>query len=232
MDILSFVAIRLRCLSCGEAYSVPLSDVLTSHQILHEGCPVNYETECPPLFQSRLASRSAVENLARAWRRLAVRAQKDGGELVLTAPNDVAPATAFHSEETNSQPTIGEIPMVQIKRAYESPSKQDGARFLVERLWPRGVKKEALRIEAWLKEVAPSTELREWFQHDPAKWTEFRKRYARELENNPQSWQPLLERARRGRVTLIYSAHDTEHNNAVVLKDFLERKMKPTTKAA
>ena len=125
--------------------------------------------------------------------------------------------------------------MVQVKRAYEQSSKDDGERFLVERLWPRGVKKENLRLEAWLKDVAPSTELRQWFQHDPAKWDEFRRRYFRELEKHSEAWQPLLARARRGRVTLVYSAHDTEHNNAIALKEFLERKIKslrPASKAA
>jgi uncharacterized protein YeaO (DUF488 family) len=124
--------------------------------------------------------------------------------------------------------------MIQVKRAYEPPSKNDGTRFLVERLWPRGVKKENLQVEDWLKEVAPSSELRQWFQHDPAKWDEFRRRYFRELEKNPDAWQPLLARARRGRVTLVYSAHDTEHNNAVALKQFLEAKItgKTARKAA
>lgn len=116
--------------------------------------------------------------------------------------------------------------MIQIKRAYEEVSRNDGARFLVERLWPRGVKKEHLRVEDWLKDVAPSTGLRKWFRHDPAKWNGFRQRYFRELEEHSDSWQPLLARARRGHVTLVYSAHDTEHNNAVALKEFLETKMK------
>jgi uncharacterized protein YeaO (DUF488 family) len=118
------------------------------------------------------------------------------------------------------------LTMIQIKRAYEQPAKDDGARFLVERLWPRGVKKEELRIEGWLKDVAPSSELRLWFQHDPAKWTRFRQRYFRQLATNPNAWQPLLSRARRGRVTLVYSAHDTEHNNAVALKEFLDQKLR------
>ena len=120
--------------------------------------------------------------------------------------------------------------MIQTKRAYEPASKADGARFLVERLWPRGIKKEALPLEAWLKDVAPSTELRQWFQHDPAKWQEFRKRYSRELEDNPEPWEQLLSRARRGRVTLVYSSHDEEHNNAVALKTFLEQKMKSSSR--
>ena len=125
--------------------------------------------------------------------------------------------------------------MIQVKRAYEPPRKDDGERFLVDRLWPRGVKKENLQVEAWLKDVAPSNELRRWFQHDPAKWDEFRRRYFRELEKHPEAWEPLLARARRGRVTLVYSAHDTEHNDAVALKEFLDSRIKsrgPASKAA
>src|SRR5437868_2451091 len=116
--------------------------------------------------------------------------------------------------------------MIQVKRAYERPGSDDGARFLVERLWPRGGRKENLRIEDWLKQVAPSSELRQWFQHDAAKWDEFRRRYFRELEKHVDAWHPLLTRARRGRVTLVYSAHDTEHNNAVALKEFLDQKIR------
>ncbi len=116
--------------------------------------------------------------------------------------------------------------MIQTKRAYESASNQDGTRFLVERLWPRGVKKQDLQIEAWLKDVAPSSKLRQWFQHDPAKWDEFCRRYFQELKSNPDAWQTLLTRARRGRVTLVYSAHDTEHNNAEALKEFLNQKVR------
>jgi uncharacterized protein YeaO (DUF488 family) len=111
--------------------------------------------------------------------------------------------------------------MIQLKRVYEISSSTDGARFLVERLWPRGVKKSSLEIKAWLKDAAPSTELRKWFNHDPARWNEFRKRYFAELEKNPDSWLPLLEAARLGTVTLVYSSHDTEHNNAAALKEFL-----------
>ncbi len=115
--------------------------------------------------------------------------------------------------------------MIQVKRAYDPVSPHDGARFLVERLWPRGVSKDNLHIEAWLKDVAPSTELRKWFQHDPTKWEEFRQRYFRELAEHHDVWQPLLTRARREPVTLIYSAHDTEHNNAVALQEFLKKRM-------
>ncbi len=115
--------------------------------------------------------------------------------------------------------------MIRLKRAYESAEKSDGTRFLVERLWPRGVKKEHLPLEAWLKEVAPSTELRKWFSHDPAKWPEFQRRYIAELEKKPEAWQPIVDAAQRGTVTLIYSSHDAEHNNAVALKEYVERKL-------
>ena len=112
--------------------------------------------------------------------------------------------------------------MIRLKRAYDSASKDDGIRFLVERLWPRGVKKDALRLDAWLKDVAPSTELRKWFSHDPTKWVGFQRRYSAELKEKPESVKPIIEAARRGRVTLVYSSHDTEHNNAVALKAYLE----------
>ena len=113
--------------------------------------------------------------------------------------------------------------MIQIKRVYDPSSRTDGTRLLVERLWPRGVKKTSLEIKSWLKDVAPSAELRKWFSHDPAKWSEFRSRYFAELEANPDAWQPIIEAANHGTVTLIYSSHDTEHNNAVALKEFLNR---------
>jgi uncharacterized protein YeaO (DUF488 family) len=112
--------------------------------------------------------------------------------------------------------------MIQIKRVYDPPAKEDGARFLVERLWPRGMKKEALHMDAWLKDVAPSDDLRRWFSHDPLKWKEFQRRYRVELADNPAACQPLLDAAKQGNVTLVFSAHDTEHNNAIVLKSYLE----------
>lgn len=112
--------------------------------------------------------------------------------------------------------------MIQLERAYDASSSTDETRFLVERLWPRGVKKTSLHIQDWLKDVAPSTELRKWFSHDPAKWDEFRRRYIAELEANPEAWERLVEAARGGVVTLIYSSHDTEHNNAVALEEFLK----------
>lgn len=115
---------------------------------------------------------------------------------------------------------------IQIKRVYETSSATDGARFLVDRVWPRGIKKEAAGLTAWLREVAPSTALRKWFGHDPKKWPEFQKRYTSELEKNPGAWAPLLDAARRGKITLLFGARDTEHNNAVGLKDFLESRLK------
>jgi len=115
--------------------------------------------------------------------------------------------------------------LLKTKRVYERAQVSDGTRFLVDRLWPRGIKKETLKMEAWLKDVAPSPELRKWFAHDPAKWQEFKKRYQAELKANPDSWKPLLEAARQGNVTLLYSARDTEHNSAVLLKTFLEEHM-------
>lgn len=115
--------------------------------------------------------------------------------------------------------------MIQLKRAYDAPDDSDGVRFLVERLWPRGVKKSSLSIAAWLKEAAPSTGLRVWFNHDPARWREFQLRYFAELESRPDAWRELIEAAREGTVTLIYSSHDTEHNNALALKEFLTVKL-------
>ena len=115
--------------------------------------------------------------------------------------------------------------MIQLKRAYEAASPSDGTRFLVERLWPRGVKKTALRIDGWLKEVAPSTALRQWFSHDPKKWKGFQQRYRRELSANPDAWRPLLEAAKHGTVTIVYSSHDNTHNNAVALKKYLDEKL-------
>lgn len=116
--------------------------------------------------------------------------------------------------------------MIRIKRVYEPAARGDGARFLVDRLWPRAVKKEELRLAGWLKDVAPSGSLRKWFGHDPKRWTEFQHRYRAELDDNPDGWQSLLEAAREGTVTLLCAAHDLKHNNAVALKAYLEAKLK------
>jgi uncharacterized protein YeaO (DUF488 family) len=116
---------------------------------------------------------------------------------------------------------------VMIKRAYEPPARADGRRFLVERLWPRGVRKADLPLEAWLKDVAPSPELRRWFGHDPARWPEFRRRYFVELGSREAALQPLRAAARAGTVTLVYGARDTEHNAAVALREYLARPARP-----
>lgn len=110
---------------------------------------------------------------------------------------------------------------IRIKRAYEAASPEDGSRFLVDRLWPRGIRKEALAITAWLKDVAPSDGLRRWFGHDPARWEEFRRRYRAELKSRPELLQPLRDALDRDSVTLVYSARDEAHNQAVVLREHL-----------
>jgi uncharacterized protein YeaO (DUF488 family) len=115
--------------------------------------------------------------------------------------------------------------MIALKRAYEKAAPEDGVRFLVERLWPRGIKKIDLRMDDWVKDVAPSDALRRWFAHDPKKWPAFRQRYFAELDSHPEVWEPIRSAARHGRVTLVYSAHDTEHNNAVALKEYLQAHM-------
>ena len=116
--------------------------------------------------------------------------------------------------------------MVIIKRAYDPPSRSDGVRILVDRVWPRGVRKEALQIKAWMRELGPSDELRRFFGHDPARWPEFRRRYRTELRRaQAQSMlDELCTLARRGALTLVYSARDAEHNQAVVLKELLDKK--------
>lgn len=113
---------------------------------------------------------------------------------------------------------------VKLKRAYEAPNEADGQRILVDRLWPRGVAKAKARFDLWLKEVAPSTELRKWFGHEPEKWPEFKQRYCEELKNNPALAQ-LQQLARQGNITLIYAAKDQANNEAVVLKEILEGRL-------
>ncbi len=107
---------------------------------------------------------------------------------------------------------------IKLKRAYEKPSRADGTRILVDRLWPRGLKKEAAQIDRWLKEIAPSTALRKWFGHDPERWSEFRRRYKTELRRHGEELREIRKLAREGPVTLIYSTHDEQHNNAVVIR--------------
>ena len=112
---------------------------------------------------------------------------------------------------------------VKLKRAYEAPTRSDGRRVLVDRLWPRGVSKDRLRLDDWLKDVAPSAALRDWFGHEPSKWDEFKDRYFRELDQRPATVERLLGEHRAETVTLVFGARDTVHNNAVALKDYLER---------
>jgi uncharacterized protein YeaO (DUF488 family) len=114
--------------------------------------------------------------------------------------------------------------MIKLKRAYDPASQTDGTRLLVERLWPRGLSKEKLKLNGWIREVAPTTELRKWFGHDPAKWRQFRTRYFSELDSRPESWRSMVSLARRGTVTLVYSSRDEEHNNAVALREYLQLK--------
>ncbi|MCX7513314.1 DUF488 domain-containing protein [Frateuria sp. STR12] len=109
-----------------------------------------------------------------------------------------------------------------VKRVYDPPSSKDGYRVLVDRLWPRGLKKEDAALDLWVKEVGPSRDLRQWFGHEPNRWEGFRHRYAGELDAMPEAWQALAEKARRGHVTLLFGARDEEHNNAVALKAYLE----------
>ena len=116
--------------------------------------------------------------------------------------------------------------MIGIQRVYKPVKRTDEQRFLVERLWPRGIKKAALHMTDWLKDVAPSDALRRWFNHDPAKWEEFQRCYRDELDGKPEAWRPLIKAAENGDVTLLFSTHDVEHNNAVVLKAYLDGRLK------
>lgn len=113
---------------------------------------------------------------------------------------------------------------IKIKRVYEQPDKKDGERILVDRLWPRGLTKEKAAVDLWLKEIAPSTELRKWFGHDPEKWSSFRRRYETEIRHKDDLIKVLKDKAKGGNVTLVYGARDEEHNEALVLKQFLEKR--------
>lgn len=110
---------------------------------------------------------------------------------------------------------------VKLKRAYEPSAAGDGARILIDRLWPRGVSKSRIALDQWMKDIAPSSELRKWFGHDPIRWTEFRSRYAKEIRGNAELLSQLRTLAREGPITLVYSAHDEMHNDAVVLRDLI-----------
>jgi len=111
---------------------------------------------------------------------------------------------------------------ITLKRAYDAPSRADGCRILVERLWPRGLAKADARIDLWLKDVAPSTELRRWFNHEPEKWGEFKRRYFEELGAHDAALEPILEQVRAGPVSFVFASRETRFNNAVALKEFVE----------
>ena len=113
---------------------------------------------------------------------------------------------------------------IKIKRAYEPPEAADGHRILADRFWPRGLTKEKLRLDSWMRDLAPTKELCKWFGHDPAKWEDFRKRYFKELRAHGEQLDHLRRTAREGTVTLVFAAHDEEHNNAAALKTYLEEK--------
>ena len=113
---------------------------------------------------------------------------------------------------------------IKIKRVYEQPAQDDGVRILVDRLWPRGLTKEKASVDLWLKEIAPSTELRKWFGHDPEKWKSFRGRYVSEIRHNDDLLKVLKQKASEGTITLLYGTRDEKHNEALVLKQFLERR--------
>jgi uncharacterized protein YeaO (DUF488 family) len=112
---------------------------------------------------------------------------------------------------------------IHLKRAYDAPETSDGYRVLVDRLWPRGISKEGIKIDLWLKEIAPSDDLRKWFGHDPEKWNEFKKRYFKELDDRPDVVKQLADKVNQGPVTLVFAAKDEEFNNAVAIKEFLQR---------
>ena len=114
---------------------------------------------------------------------------------------------------------------IRIRRVYEGLEPDDGKRFLIDRLWPRGIAKSKLSSVEWVRDVAPSADLRKWFDHDPAKWTEFQKRYRSELRKNESAWKPLLEALRKSDITLLFAARNVDNNQAIVLKKFLEQKI-------
>lgn len=115
-------------------------------------------------------------------------------------------------------------PNVKTKRIYDPPETSDGSRVLVDRIWPRGVSKDEAKLDLWLKDAAPSTDLRKWFGHDPERWEEFQRRYRAELRDNDEALAPLRKLIEDGPVTLLYGAHDEAHNNAVALREYLDQK--------
>lgn len=122
--------------------------------------------------------------------------------------------------------------MLRVKRIYEPPEEEDGIRLLVDRLWPRGLTKERAQVDLWLKDLAPSPELRTWFGRDPEKWDEFRRRYRAELSRHLDEIEPIVEASRTDTITLVYAARDQEHNSAVALREYLRERTRPRRKAA
>jgi len=120
---------------------------------------------------------------------------------------------------------VGTVGAIALSRVYDHDAVEGNPAFLVERLWPRGVRRADVEMAGWLKDVAPSTELRTWFGHSPQRWKEFRRRYKAELDARPEAWQPLLDAARSDDITLLYSSRDRAHNNAVVLREYLTHKL-------
>jgi uncharacterized protein YeaO (DUF488 family) len=122
--------------------------------------------------------------------------------------------------------TLSKAADIRVKRVYDPPDKADGTRVLVDRLWPRGLSKEKAAVTLWLKEIAPSPALRKWFGHDPARWTEFTRRYRAELARNDEAVAKVVDLSKRGSVMLLYAAHDTAHNHALVLEAYLRDHLK------
>jgi uncharacterized protein YeaO (DUF488 family) len=125
--------------------------------------------------------------------------------------------------------SVTNSPSIRVVRVYELGAEDSGSQWLVDRLWPRGVKRDSLQLGGWAPEAAPSDELRRWFGHDPSRWEEFRRRYVEELDANPAAWRPLLDAARNGNLLLLYAARDRDRNNAVVLRDYLLAKLSRTS---
>ena len=130
--------------------------------------------------------------------------------------------TIFGQRSSQAIKPVSRSMNIKIKRVYEQPDKKDGERILVDRLWPRGLTKEKANVDLWLKEIAPSTELRKWFGHDPDRWKSFSRRYETEIRHNDDLIKVLTKKAKKGTITLVYGARDEKHNEALVLKKFLE----------
>lgn len=203
-------------LMCAEAVPWRCHRSLVADALLVRGIRVLHITSASPPKEHSLTSFARVRG-------------KDITYPVETPAEVSNGGSAMIAIGSTSKNAVGAI---RIQRVYDEQRKTAGARFLVERLWPRGVKKTALHLDAWAKDVAPSPELRKWYEHCVERWPEFQKRYLAELRANPAGWKPILEAARRGNVTLLYAARDTEHNSALLLQRFLSAKLKRIRKDA